>query len=246
MARKEAGTDTKAEAAMEEVEVTLPATRADSAVAPVGTMHLNMDLSEIPLPRLQLAYGVGRLSEFFNPGDLILGDDNKIASKGEVVEVTLLSLNQFWKEYLSSEMFAAGEMPRIFATKEEVTEAGGTTEFAGDQKPSFARAVELRMLVKKPDDLECGIFGLDLPDGGVYAPAIFTLDKTAYRKAGPGLITSATMGLQGNLLAGRFAISTRSEKVGQNMTVVPTIKLLPERNSEDVQEYIRNMFTQRA
>jgi hypothetical protein len=229
----------------QEEQTSLPAVRDETAPA-VGTMSLNMDLSEIPLPRLQIAYGVGRLSADFNPGDLVLEDANLIAHKGEPVEAIILTVRQFWKEYLSTKMFQAGNMPRIFETEKEVLNAGGTTQFVGDEKPSFARAVELRMMLKKPDDLECGMFGIELPDGGMYAPAIFTLDKTAYRKAGPGLLTACMVALQGNLLTGRFVITTKSEKIGNNMTVIPAVKLLPERNDDAVQKFIQDAFSKQS
>ena len=225
----------------ESTEALVPA--GHSELAPLGTMHLAEGFSGIELPRLQIAYGVGRLSDNFNPGDLVLGDDNFLVKKGEPLEIVILTLEQFWKEYLSNDMYQAGLIPRVFQHEEEVLAAGGTTRFVQDQKPSFSKAVTLRLLIKKPEDLECGMFGLELPDGGVYAPAVITLDKAAYRKAGAGLISTCALALQGNLLAGRFAISTRSEKLGNNMTVVPSIKLLPEKNSAEVQEAIRMLFS---
>ena len=213
-----------------------------SDMAPLGTMHLAGGFADIELPRLQITYGVGRLSENFNPGDLVLGEDNFLVKKGEPLEVVILTLDQFWKEYLSNDMYQSGINPRSFQTEKEVHAVGGTTKFAGNEKPTFSKAVTLRTLIKKPDDLECGMFGLELPDGGVYAPAVFTMDKTAYRKAGAGLVSTCAIALRGNLLSGRFAITTRSEKAGTNMTVVPSMKLLPEKNGEEFQDAVRKLF----
>ncbi len=243
MARKEV--DSNAAALMEQ-ETTAMAVR-DEAPLQVGAVNLDdTGVSAIQLPRLQIAYGVGNLAkEGFNPGELVLGGEHLLAKKGDALTVIIIHLDQYWKEYLDNDMFQAGIMPRVFRTEAEVLANEGTTAWGADgSRPTFNRALDVRMLIEKPEGVVCGMFGVDLPDGKVYAPAIITLDKSGYRESGPGLITACKFALHGNTLKGRFSISTRTKAKGQNVVVVPSIKLLVDENSEETQDAIRSWFQQ--
>jgi hypothetical protein len=68
------------------------------------------------------------------------------------------------------------------------------------------------------------------------------MDKSAYRRAGESMISYCGFALRGALLAGRFTLNTRSEKINNNMTVIPVVKLLNERNEAAVQNEIRSIF----
>ena len=56
------------------------------------------------------------------------------------------------------------------------------------------------------------------------------------------MISYCGFALRGALLAGRFTLNTRSEKINNNMTVIPVVKLLNERNEAAVQNEIRSIF----
>jgi hypothetical protein len=236
MARKEVDSD----AAAEMTEETALVAPGETGVA-IGTMSINMDLSKIPLPRLRITYGVGTLARTFTPGDLILGDDNLLVHKEEKLEFVPVTVDQYWKEYLSNDEYQAGLKPRIYRSEDECKANGGTTEWAPGVKPSFSPAVDVRLLLKQPENITCGLFSVNLPDGGKYAPAIFTLDKTAYRRAGEGLVSYCAFALGGNVLAGRFTVSTRMEDVNNNVTVVPKISML-QNNDEEMQAAVRKIF----
>ena len=226
--------------------------QTETALAPrgetaIGSVNVDLDIGAIQLPRLQLTYGVGRLAEHFAPGDLVLGGDNLLAHKGESLEIIILSLDQFWKEYLSSEMYQSGLLPRSFGSKEEVLANGGTVKWVqGQDKPTFKPALDIKMLIAKPDGLTCGLFAIDLPDNKLYAPAVMTLDKTSYSAAGPGLVTICGYALAGCLLAGRFQLSTGMKPMGKNIVPVPSIKLMPDRNTPEVVAEIMAKFAGRA
>lgn len=221
-------------------EALVPATETGMAV-PVGSMSISIDLSRIPLPRLKITYGVGNLAKDFTPGDLILGEDNLLVHKGEDLEFIPVFLHQYFKEYLTNDQYQSGLKPRTFASAEEAVANGGVVDWGGPVKPTFSAAVDVRMLIKKPDDITCGMFSLELPDGGSYAPAVLTLDKTGYRRAGEGLISTCAFALGGNTLAGQFALSTKMEPINNNITTVPKVKLL-RRTDEDMQVAIRKLF----
>ncbi len=217
------------------------ATTQPNAVV-LGTMNVEADFDTIQLPRLQITYGVGKLAENFSPGDIVLGGDNLVAHKNEPVKIIILCIDEFWKEYFNNEMFEAGLKPRVYHNRDQVLAAGGTVDWVAGQAPTFSKALDLKILIRQPEGLSCGLFAVDLPDGHRYAPAILTLDKQAYAKTGPGLVTVCSFALGGKLLSGLFTLQTQLVKGAKNIVPIPMIKLDPERNSQDVQDTITGMF----
>lgn len=171
MARQELPSD--------EPELLPPAVVGSGALMQEGP--IDIDLSTLRPPYMQIAYGVGKLAENFNPGDLVLAREYCLASRGDKpgLEVIILNLTQFQKEYLSREAFTAGERPRVFATKQEASAAGLQTEWIAGRGPEVSPACEMTLLIRKPDDVSCDIFALNM-DGGEWAIARCGLDKTAY------------------------------------------------------------------
>lgn len=179
---------------------------------------------QLKLPTLKIAHGVGKLSETFNPGDWVLADTNLLAKKGEAIEVVILGTRSYWKEY--TEFVPGGPQPRQFFTKKEVLEAGGTTEWTDGVGPTFNRAMEIMMLVRKPKDLICALFGVDV-GAHTYAPAQWYVDKSAYRTVAPTLESAAAFSLRKRgLESGVFKLTTKSVKAKSgNLVVVPSIEL---------------------
>jgi len=209
------------------------ATRGDVAV---GAVAGDFSQSDLRMPRLQIAYGVGGLAENFQPGDLVLAQDNLLVHKGEPLQLIVCSAVAYWKEYLSREQFASGTRPRTFMTEAEVRTNGGTTTWVGDKGPSFSKAMDLKMLIRKPKDLVCGLFGLTL-SGVEYAPAVWSVDKSAYRRVSPVILSAAMFALKAKgLLSGLFELKTQTEKINGNVTVVPSIKLVGHNDEALVKE----------
>jgi len=213
----------------------------ETALATQGGMDLGavegeVSAEDIRLPRLQIAYGVGGLSEHFNPGDLVLNGEEMIVAKGDPIEVIFLNVRQYWKERLTATDYAAGMTPRQFPTEKEVLAEGGTTRWKDGVGPTFNKALNMRMLIKKPEGLVCGLFGI--PVGGAeYAPAVWDIDKSAYKRVAPVLLSSAQFSLrQRGLLSGTFSLFTRSEKINGNNTVVPVIKLTSHNTDEQIKD----------
>lgn len=214
----------------------------------LGVMEGDISPNDLRLPRLQIAYGVGGLSENFNPGDWVLGGDNLLAHKGEPLNLIILHARLYWKQYLSRDQYAAGVRPATYLTEAEVHANGGTTQWAAgsdgrDIGPSFGRALHMKMLIEQPENLVCGLFGVDLGNGKVYAPAVWDVDKSAYRRAGITVTTAADFSLRKRgLLAGVFQVKTITEKIGTNLTVVPVMKLVGF-NTDAVVASIKSLFS---
>lgn len=207
----------------------------------LGAVEGEVSADDIRLPRLQIAYGVGALSEHFNPGDLVLNGEERLVGKGEELEVIFLNVRQYWKERLQSTDYAAGITPRQYQTEKEVLDNGGTTKWKDNVGPTFSKALNMRMLIKQPEGLISGMFGVPVGEA-VYAPAVWDIDKSAYKRVAPVLLSAAQFSLrQRGLLSGTFTLFTRSEKINSNNTVVPVIKLTSHNTEEQVAD-IRKMF----
>ena len=216
----------------------LPAT-IDNGAMVLGTVEGDISPGDMRLPRLQIAYGVGGLAEHFHPGDLVLGGEDLLAKKGDPINLIILSAKQYWKEYLSKDQLDARETPRTFVTEAEVLSVGGTTRWANNVGPTFNRAMHLKLLIEQPKDVISGMFGIAIGEK-TYAPAIWDVDKSAYRRVGPAVLTAASFSLRARgLLSGVFQLSTRLEKINDHITPVPTIKLIGHNDENAVKEIIQ-------
>lgn len=208
----------------------------------LGSMGGDVKSSDLRLPRLQIAYGVGKLATNYSQGDLVLDGEHLIVAKRVPVKVIVWSTYTYWKEYLDNEAYNAGLRTRTFASAEEVKAAGGTTDWGpSGERPTFSRAIDLRLFIQKPEKLECGLFGIDL-DGKPYAPAMFTADKMGFGKIQPAIQTAATFSLRKRgLQAGMWELSTEVKVEGAKTKVFPLIKLIGF-NSPKLLEDLKTVF----
>jgi len=155
--------------------------------------------------------------------------------KGEPLVVIPLKCGVYWKEYLSREDFTNGKIPATYPDEATVIKQGGTTRWANNVGPTFSLAMNIQMLIRRPEAITSYLFGVELPDGHVYAPAEIDVDKSAYNSVGPVLRNASKLSLHKlGLTAGVFEFATKStvSKTG-NATIIPTIKLVGF-NSEEV------------
>lgn len=216
---------------------------ANNSPMHLGAVEGEVNPMDMKLPRLQMAYGVGGLSENFNPGDLVLGGEYLLAKKGEPLRIVLLNVKKYYKQYLTREDYDAGVIPATYNSESEVLQNGGTTRWINGVGPSFTSAMNLKILIEKPEDLICGLFGIDLGGGKVYAPAVWDVDKSAYARVGPAVLTSINFALrERGMLSGVFEVSSRTDKINGNMTPVPTIRLVDHLSDEEI-EAIKSLFS---
>jgi len=244
MARKEATkTDDQVLETMDDAPTTQEVATTTDGTMELGAVQGDVSPEDIYLPRLQMAYGVGKLSENFAPGDFVLGEDNLLCHKGEELRIIFLHVNQYWKERLTNDEYQAGLTPRTFATEKEVIAEGETTRWIGNQGPKFNKALGMKMLIEKPDDLVCGMFGVPIA-GKEWAPAQWDIDKSAYTRVSRVLLPAAQFSLKARgLLSATFSLSSRTDRMGQNMVPVPILKLA-EHNTDEVIAEIKAAFGQ--
>lgn len=208
----------------------------------VGQLTGAIAPQDIPMPILSIAYGVGALSELFNPGDLVLDKEHLLVHKAQPLNVIIVSADVYWKEYLDQAAFQAGLRPSVCRTTAEVEALGGTTTYGEDgSPPTFKQAMTVKMLIEKPEDVDCYMFSTELL-GRKYAPARWYVDKTAFkRRGGKGvgveIVKQAGFALkERGLLAGKWQVTTGFEEMGKNKVIAPSIKLVGQHTDEEIAE----------
>ena len=216
--------------------------RVDTNSAALGGFSGDTDDIQIRLPYLALAQGQGRL-DVYKKGSWVVGGESLIAGPGEPVLLTILSVQAFWREYVSGSSYNPDVIPATYATKAEVLAAGGTTEWTGGTPPTFKQAGVLRVLISKPGNVEGGIFGV--PIGGVaHAPALWTVDKTAAQEVLPVIKRDMAFSLrERGLTAGVYELRSKTVKFANgHSTYAPALKLVGYRTDAEVAE-IASLFS---
>lgn len=144
---------------------------------------------DVKFPQLKQVQGSGPLSQLFDNGTIVLGEDELMpapsvkpdAKNTPLVFVPLYIQKQF-REKLSQELVDQGEMPRIFDTIAEVEAAGLTTRWVGNTMPdNYAEPSSKQLLlIQKPEGSEHPGFALEFGEKQ-WALALFYAAGGAYR-----------------------------------------------------------------
>lgn len=174
----------------------LPAVRPAHGVQPYGGASGDaLDAIKVQVPRLKIIYGTSKLATVYGQGDLILQvseQDHYLmvpkATAAQGLNMIILDLETFWKEYITKEMRAQdpNRRPQVFQTRDEVLAAGGRTDWpprgALDPQgmplpgPTHSPAGRFKLLIEKPKNLICGVFAIRIGEHE-YCPAVWDVDK---------------------------------------------------------------------
>lgn len=159
----------------------------ETQIVAAGMANFGDVPTALPSERIHLAFAVGtNRPDSANQGELWLGKkwDLKIMNHGGNVEIVVLGMNTYWREWPRS--YTPGVVPRRFATRDEAVRAGMVPRVAGTFNPASncAEACDVLCLVKRPEIVPEGNEHFLLPFGGeYYAPAIVAFDKGAFADA---------------------------------------------------------------
>ena len=120
--------------------------------------------------------------------------------------------------------------------------AGGTTEWTAGTPPSFKQAGAIRALVKQPQGVVCGLFGVPVGDS-LYAPVQWGVDKTAAQETLPIIKRDMSFSLnRRGMLAGIYELRTKVVKFSNgHSTFAPSIKLVAYHTDEEIAQ-IKSLF----
>lgn len=162
----------------------------------------SIDITDIQLPKLKLAQGVGDLGTIFDPGVLVLGDETPLLEKApprgkipdgyvaEKVRIVVLGFRPTrWTEKTDG-----GEQGAMFNTEAEVYANGGTSNYAEkDEKPYFRPLCTALILVEKPAwltaDHDPAFPYVDNSTGKRYAVATWNLQGASHTASAKPLKT---------------------------------------------------------
>jgi hypothetical protein len=185
------------------------ATRTTRVLAPMSAssgLIGEWDSGDVKFPALKIVQGSGQLSQTYNSGTLILGDEELLPPpdlKNPKPEHTFrfvpVSLEKQFRENLSQEDAASGAMPRIVNSLAEVEALGGTIQWIGDQKPSWGPSARILLLVERPENVPGS--GSDHPGfvlelaGKLYAPAVYYAAGSSWTNFAKPLFNAALTSL---------------------------------------------------
>ena len=192
---------------------------ASLAIQPGAGLVGDFDASDISFPRLQIAQGVGALSETYKKGTIVLDGETEISDGEKEVEFTVCRIGKMFEENIE---WDSGEIPRIMSTKAEVLEADPEATFVWqDGTPASWKAIADALVCIKGDNPD------DFPfehDGNNYAFALWRIKGTAYKHAAVPIFTAAKMYYREGINTGSFRLTTEKVKAGNNFVHAPKLR----------------------
>jgi len=189
---------------------------------------------EFKLPYISIVYGVSKIINQFDVGDIVLDKNTLIAHKNEAMKFIVLQAHPYWKEWFTPEereiAQAEQRYERRFNTREEVAAAGGTCPlpsggWPNGERPTFSHAMDIDILIQKPKDLVSGLFGVEIGEQA-YAPARWIVDKTTFKNVGPVIAGSKRMALRNRgLSSGIFEATIKMVQGKKGTQPVPNVRL---------------------
>lgn len=163
---------------------------------------------DLKFPQLKCVQGSGPLAAQFDVGTVILADQFLLpaASVAEgavnpLLYFVPLSIKKQWRENLTKEQQAEGEMPRVVNTIAEVEDLGGTTRWMSNQRPSWQPSARCLFLIECPEGCDHPNFVQEL-DGRLYAPAVYYAGGGAYNVSAKVIYNTALTSLMMPVLDG--------------------------------------------
>jgi hypothetical protein len=193
---------------------------------------------------LQIAYGVGGLSQTFANGDWVLDKIYLLAKRGDPLVVIVANVRTYGKEYIDGGAYTPGVQPKTYDTEEAARAAGEVTQWPEQgttgPKPTVSPAGEYVLLVRKPEGVECALFGFEV-GGKLWTPARMFLDKKAHRNVISEVEKARMFSLaarKGGTLAGQFTLvtQTRVNPKSNKTETFPTAKFTGGNSDADVEK----------
>lgn len=234
------------------------------------------DWDAIPpkFPQLKLVQGSGKLSKEFNVGTIIFNEVELLPpvnkAKKEAphrIRFIPMQITLQFREKLSQEAYAEGEVARIANSIAEVEEAGGTTRWYGNTMPDnyWEPSARCLFLIEKPENTDNQSFCLDL-DGKQFAIAVYYAAGGAFRAAPKTIRDTAKTSLfvpvltedgkpvfNGNMPVKKsllykcfWTIEWDMVPKGQFTPYIPSVRLLKEETGPEVRAFISSILSNRA
>ena len=176
--------------------------------------------SDLKMPYLSCVHNVGPKSVLFTPGTLVLGEvalteAPKPQEPTPRLRVLFAKVNKIYMENLPYTTAPTAARPRIFATEEQVKQAGGTLKYAGNIAPSFIPKATCLALLRAPKNFEDDPQFSIIDNEKVYTPVMISFQKTSY-PAAKTLFTDLSLSLRQDPTATFYDLFWVRELKGSN------------------------------
>lgn len=179
-----------------------------------------LDRRDLNMPRMALVQSVGPMSDVFKPGQIVLNKETVLTDGEKPIVLSVVNIRKSFVENLKYE--EDGPIPKRVNTLDEVRAQGGTIEYVQDEPPTWIPVADALILLES--ETENPAFPFE-HGRKFYAAALWTLRKTSYTRAAKNIFTATQFALKGKPLStGRWTLSTKREKVGQNFVYVPVLR----------------------
>jgi hypothetical protein len=167
--------------------------------APVEGFDGDWGADDVKFPQLKLVQGSGPLSQTFDAGSIIYGEELlfgpasvREGAPKQLIKFAPISITKQWREKLSQEQVGEGLMPRIVGTIAEVEELGGTTRWVGNQMPEnlWEPSARCILLIEQPTGCEHAGFNMEL-DGKMFSVAVYYAAGGAFRASAKVIFNTA-------------------------------------------------------
>lgn len=242
----------------------IPTTAANTAVAlrpacPVaensapGYDDEDIGFDDIILPRLNLVYGVGDLSQIYNPGEWVLNGSlvihvpaNPLKNVAGFPPVSLTVLGFKKRQYV--EQTKGGARGNLFNTVEEVVAAGGTLDYKESESTSkklYHTLATGLILVQKPahiPDEEHLVFAHEC-EGKFYSLALWGMKSTMFTHAAKKIFTAKKLGhLKGGYPTFSWNLTTKFESKYEQPTPIPVLTA-GAKNTSAFAEFVKEVLS---
>lgn len=181
--------------------------------------------TDLRIPTLSIAQGVGPLAEDFRPGNIVLDGQTLLSAGPDPVTLAVVHTRKFYQEKLP---YGSERRPMVFETEADLHAAGGTLEWGPNgEPPTHEPVLEVHLLVRRPEGA-AGAFPYEF-NGHEYATARWFIRGMAYRSAGRTILTTAAQFAVSKkpLLSARMELSTSKERLRNGNTVaVPQLRVV--------------------
>ena len=196
------------------------------------------DNEDVSFPKLQIAQGVGPLSDLYPKGSIVLDKEMEIAKMdSEPVEITVLRMVKSFEENVP---FGGDELPRIAKSKEEVLRLGGTTDWSTEDgqriPPSFKPCADALICIKQPEGSDEDWFPFEF-NGENYTFCMWKIKGMAYKSSAIPINTAGKTYYMKGLHTGSLMLTTEKEVINSNTVAVPRIKK-GKKHSDDFIEWL--------
>ena len=193
--------------------------------AGVGGIEGDIDPDDIRLPRINIVQSTSQIADEFQSGAIVLDKEVELGNDECPINLVVLYGKKLYQQKLP--FGESEESPLVFASRAEVREFGGTTEYSKEaiaDKRYFEDLAHFILALEFDADIaeKLGRCEFDY-NGNHYLRAAFTVNGSGYNSFAKPVITAAATG---SVYSRRWSLRTekRSNAKGRWFVPVPRLK----------------------